>query len=104
MQEEIEEISLPEKPKKPLTMYFRYRQDESKLIKEKNPNITSEDYNKKLQEGWDSLDDTKKQNYQKAMDKEGKTYEKDLEKFVEANKDKLEQIDAIRKKYMKKIK
>lgn len=50
MNDKLKEIDLPEKPKKISTMYFKFRTDLMKTLKEKNPDIKTEEVNKKIAE------------------------------------------------------
>lgn len=45
MNEEIDSVGMDPKPKKPLTIYFMFRGDETKAIKEKNKDIGRDEMN-----------------------------------------------------------
>lgn len=90
MNEQLKKFDLPEKPKKPVTIYFAFRFDELKRLKAQNPDIKGIEINEKIKEGWESLSDKKKEKYQKEIDKETKEYDLKMEEYNKIHAEELE--------------
>lgn len=72
----IKDLRIPDKPKKPLTPYFRYLSEHRSSVAQKNPGLKLTDVAKKCAEDWKSVDPAVKEKY----DKE---YKSELEKYTE---------------------
>lgn len=52
MNKQIEELQLPEKPKRPMSLYFKFRNDHQKFLQEQNPDMPYAEITKKINEDY----------------------------------------------------
>lgn len=77
----LEQLKLPEKPKKPLTPYFRFVRDQREDLMKKFPHLKVTDVTKKCAEEWKDAHITIKEKYQISYKEELDDYYKKLEKY-----------------------
>lgn len=70
----LDRLKIPERPKKPLTPYFRFLNDTRDAIKRDNPGLKITEITKKCSAAWRALDDSKKANYEVAYKQELEDY------------------------------
>jgi len=81
MSSDPREVSIPPKPKKPLTPYFRFIGQVRQQVKMENPDLKVTDLMKKVAEKWDKLDEENKNSYILAYKKEMAGFTPILEKY-----------------------
>ena len=104
MKEEIEALGLPDKPKKYLTMYFKFQMDYKKEHPKKFEGKSIGEGAKIIKAAYDKISEEDKEKYEKEIEREKKKYESDMEKYTKKYKDLLEKKQEIEKEYRKKIK
>jgi len=78
---QVKEVEIPQRPKKPLTPYFRYLGQVRSEMQAKNPNVKSTDLIRIIAQHWDRLEDTTKQSYITAYKNDLVSYSSILEKY-----------------------
>ncbi|NXP71442.1 TFAM factor, partial [Ramphastos sulfuratus] len=71
-------ISSEERPKRPLTSYFRFLKDNRLAFKQKNPGINTSELVKKLAGAWRELPASQKQVYEEARKRDWQKYKEQL--------------------------
>lgn len=69
-----EKLGLPPKPKKPLTPFFRFMQDQRPKIKAANPKLHLSDVVKQISKEWENADPSMKQRLLEQFKKDQQTY------------------------------
>lgn len=72
----LQKLNIPERPKKPLSPYFKFMVDNRDALQKSNPGITMSQISKKVAEAWKSLDSSKKLSYQQQYRQELEDYTK----------------------------
>jgi len=75
------EKSIPPKPKRPLTGFFRFLNEVRPEVSKSNPNMKLTELSKAIGEKWDSLDPTTKDKYNQDFKNELDKYNQALEKY-----------------------
>ncbi|NXK55509.1 TFAM factor, partial [Chauna torquata] len=71
-------MSSGERPKRPLTAYFRFLKDNQTAFREKNPEMSNMELVKKLAGAWKELPASQKQVYEEARKADWRSYEEQL--------------------------
>ncbi|NXI69996.1 TFAM factor, partial [Anseranas semipalmata] len=71
-------LSSAERPKRPLTAYFRFLKDNQAAFREKNPEMSNMELVKKLAGAWKELPASQKQVYEEARKTDWRRYEEQL--------------------------
>lgn len=61
-----ERLGMAERPKKPLTPYFRFMRETRPSLLAKNPNLKTGEVVKQMAKQWETVDEKQKQTYQEA--------------------------------------
>jgi len=77
-------ITIPPKPKRPLSAYFRYLGEVRPEIVKKNPNIKTTEVTKLVAERWSKMDTVAKEKYSLTFKDEMKTYHTVIEKYLKS--------------------
>lgn len=67
-------MGLPEKPKKPLTPYFRFLKQVRSQVVEKNPKATIPEVIRMVAKQWETVDEATKSKFEEEFKKEKITY------------------------------
>lgn len=76
LKDRLKDLNLPEKPKRPLTPYFRFMTDQRPNLLKKFPNIKVVELTKKVAEEWTSASLTLKEEYTRLYKAEMETFNK----------------------------
>ncbi|NXD78355.1 TFAM factor, partial [Halcyon senegalensis] len=71
-------ISTDERPKRPLSAYFRFVKENHSAFKQKNPEVKSMDLVKKIADAWKQLPASQKQVYEEARKTDWQRYKEQL--------------------------
>lgn len=77
----LKSLNIPEKPKKPMTPYFRFVRDNRDSILKKNPEYKLTDIAKKCAEQWKTVDANVKQKYEQEFKNELEVYSKKVMEY-----------------------
>jgi hypothetical protein len=71
----------PNAPKRPLSTFFLFSQDERPKIKKDNPSLSVADIAKVIGERWRSIGDDKKRGYEERARQEKERYDKEVAEY-----------------------
>jgi len=78
---QVKEVKIPQKPKKPLSPYFRFLGQVRGECQRENPSLRATELMKVVGQRWESLDDASKQPFISAYKSEAASYSSILEKY-----------------------
>jgi hypothetical protein len=71
----------PNAPKRPLSTFFLFSQDERPKIKKDNPSLSVADIAKLIGERWRAIGDEKKRHYEERARQEKERYDRELAEY-----------------------
>lgn len=71
----------PNAPKRPLSTFFLFSQDERPKIKKDNPSLSVADIAKVIGERWRSIGDDKKRQYEERARQEKERYDREITEY-----------------------
>lgn len=74
MRQLLDKLNIPQRPKKPLTPYFKFLSQYRETVKKDNPGLKITEIAKKCSAVWKSLPDSEKVNYEKQYKEELEGY------------------------------